>query len=611
MQPVTDGDEEAGGEDSALVRQVAQTILNGFNKHYRLFLAITREAKTYFEHRVWQATRHASQKRILFYTQRVAEARAILRDTYALAEFNDATWRAIKLRYITLLYEHRQPELAESFYNSVFTSLYDRRYYNNQNIFVRPGLSTEYLDDGDATYHSFYPARDGLTNSVRRMLQSYRFAAPYHDLERDAERITAQVREHFGNLGELSPNFQVHTLTALFYRNKAAYIIGRANNDADIIPFAIALMNNGWGGVYVDALLIDSDDIANIFSFARAYFMVDTETPSAVVRFLLRMLPTKTAADIYTAIGLQKQGKTEFYRDFLHHLRNSSDLLEIAPGTKGMVMSVFTLPSYPFVFKVINDRFAPPKKVTRSIVKEKYQLVKMHDRVGRMADTLEFSYAAFPRERFSADLLAELERSIAKSLDYEDDMVVIRHMYIERRLEPLNIYLEKHSDAESQAAMVDYGRTVKDLAAANIFPGDLLLKNFGVTRHGRVIFYDYDEIELMTDCRFRKIPPPRFPEDEMSLEPWYSIGDADVFPEEFPRFILHDSRVKAVFSQHHSELFDPAYWQSVQAQVSAGAYQNVFPYARRKRFKHIFGRETRARTDAHNSETPNRHEDDD
>ncbi len=571
-----------------LAERVAITILNGFDKHYSLFLEITRESKHRFEQCDWVGTKEASQERISYYTLRVQEAISILKKQYGLAEFHDALWHDVKLFYIMLLYEHKQPELAESFYNSVFTSLFQRHYYNNNNLFVRPGVSTEYLDGGTPTYYSSYPSTNGLTVCVKSILEQYQFSIAYKNIERDTQRIVTQISAHFDTAVDLSPNFQIHTLAPLFYRNKAAYIIGQANNGPEIIPFVIALMNNEDSGIYVDALLINGDDIANVFSFARAYFMVDTETPAAVIRFLQRMLPTKTAADLYMAIGLQKQGKTEFYRNFLHHLRHSSDQLIIAPGTRGMVMSVFTLPSYPFVFKVINDRFAPPKKVTRSIVKQKYHLVKMHDRVGRMADTLEFSYAAFPKARFSLKLLEELEQNISGSMEYENDMVVIRHMYIERRLVPLNIYIEKESEENVIAAMIEYGRAIKDLAAANIFPGDLLLKNFGVTRHGRVIFYDYDEIELMSKCVFRKIPPPRFPEDEMSLEPWYSIGELDVFPEEFPAFILNDVRTKKSFLETHADLFSAAYWKSIQAQIKAGVYQDVFPYSRRKRFKELF-----------------------
>ncbi len=577
-------------EKHPLANQIAGTILKGFDKHYDLFLKVTRKSKSRFEQCDWNGTKIASQKRISFYTKRVQEATTEVRSSFDLESFDRSLWHDVKLVYITLLYEHKQPELAESFYNSIFTSLFHRHYYNNHFLFERPGVSTEYLDGGTATYYSFYPATYGLAVCVKSILQLYQFEVPYKDLQRDSERIVAVIKSHFGNKFYLSPNFQIHTLSSLFYRNKAAYIIGQANNGPRIIPFVIALMNNESGGVYVDALLIDKDDIANIFSFARAYFMVDTKTPAAVVRFLQRMLPTKTAADLYLSIGLQKQGKTEFYRNFLHHLRHSNDQFIVAPGTKGLVMSVFTLPSYPFVFKVINDRFAPPKKVTRSIVKEKYHLVKMHDRVGRMADTLEFSHAAFPKNRFSQELLDELAEKIPNSMEFENDMIIIRHLYIERRLTPLNIYLETENHRKSAAVMIEYGRAIKDLAAANIFPGDLLLKNFGVTRHGRVIFYDYDEIELMADCRFRKIPPPRYPEDELLLEPWYSIAEHDVFPEEFPAFILNNNEIKPIFMEQHAELFTTEFWKDAQKSIEKGVYQNIFPYSRRKRFKALFAK---------------------
>ena len=296
------------------------------------------------------------------------------------------------------------------------------------------------------------------------------------------------------------------------------------------------------------------------------------------------MLPTKSRADIYTAIGLQKQGKSEFYRDFLHHLKHSSDDLVLAPGIKGLVMTVFNLPSYPYVFKVINDKFAPPKKTTRERIKSKYQIIKMRDRVGRMADTLEYSYAGFPLERISDELLAEFKEKIPSSIEIEDDMLIIRHLYIERRLDPLNLYLT-FPNVDDEDAMLDYARAIEEMAAANIFPGDLLLKNFGVTRHGRVIFYDYDEIEFMTDMNFRKIPEPMTLEQEMASEPWYSIGDFDAFPEEFAMFITGNPKYKRLIFKHHPELFDVNWWRSVQEDIRNHKYLDIFPYSSDIRFK--------------------------
>lgn len=570
---------------------IAQTILKGFNKHYRIFLEITKGAQQRFENCEWDADRQAAKKRITFYTKRVGEAIEKLHQEFDLNQFDEDLWKQVKIEYLQYLYEHKQPELAETFYNSVFTSLFHRRYYHNDNIFVRPGLSTDYLDGDDQTYIGFYPTRHGLSKTVRQILTLNNLSLPFADLNRDVRRLVTVIKENMLPQLEFRQHFQLRVLTSLFYRNKAGYIIGMGVNGDQIIPFAIPILNNENGQLFVDTLIYEQNDIANLFSFARTYFMVDTNTPSAIVNFLLRMLPTKSKADIYTAIGLQKQGKSEFYRDFLHHLKHSSDQLEIAPGIKGMVMTVFNLPSYPYVFKVINDHFAPPKKTTRKLVKEKYQIIKMHDRVGRMADTLEYSYAAFPLDRISDELLEELNDKIPSSIETDNDMLIIRHLYIERRLEPLNLHISNpHNDAE--AVMRDYARAIKDMAVANIFPGDLLLKNFGVTRHGRVIFYDYDEVEFMTDMNFRHIPEPMTLEQEMASEPWYSIGEHDVFPEEFIHFITGNPTLKRQIRQQYGELFNPDYWQSVQEDIRRHRYRDIFPYSRRIRFNHVYKNES-------------------
>ncbi len=571
-------------------KQIAKTILKGFNKHYRIFLEITQAAQQRFENCQWSDDRKAAKKRITLYNKRVDETKAILRRQFSEQDFDEQLWKQVKIRYLQLLYQHHQPELAETFYNSVFTSLFHRRYYNNDNIFVRPGLSTEYLDDNELTYIGYYPTRHGLTNTVRQILQLNNLTLPYVDFQRDVRRIVTIIKQQILPRMKFRTHFQIRVLTSLFFRNKAGYIIGMGVNGDEIIPFAIPLLNNEQGAVYVDTLIHEPNDIANLFSFARTYFMVDTQTPSAVVNFLLRMLPTKSKADIYTAIGLQKQGKSEFYRDFLHHLKHSSDQLEIAPGIKGMVMTVFNLPSYPYVFKVINDVFAPPKKTTRERVKEKYQIIKMHDRVGRMADTLEYSYAAFPLDRISPALMQELNDKIPSSMEIENEMLIIRHLYIERRLQPLNLYIN-NPDHDAEAAMLDYAQAIRDMAVANIFPGDLLLKNFGVTRHGRVIFYDYDEIEFMTTMNFRHIPEPMTLEQEMAAEPWYSIGEYDAFPEEFIAFITGNPELKRLIRQRCAELFQPEYWKSVQEDIRNHRYRDIFPYSSRIRFEQVFASE--------------------
>lgn len=385
-------------------------------------------------------------------------------------------------------------------------------------------------------------------------------------------------------------NHQIQVLASLFYRNKGAYIVGRGINGSRIYPFVIPILHNRKGQLVLDTVLFDPVHIAMLFSFTRAYFMVDMEVPSAYVHFLRSLMPNKPRSEIYTVLGLQKQGKALFYRDYLHHLRYSSDRFEATPGIRGLVMVVFDLPSFPYVFKVIKDHFPAPKETTRALVKEKYQLVKFHDRVGRMADTLEYSNVAFPRQRFSEELLADLKAVAPSIVEEEDEQIIIKHVYIERRMTPLNIWLAEAEvrcdDAAMEHGVREYGNAIKDLVAANIFPGDMLYKNFGVTKHGRVVFYDYDEIEYLTDCNFRKIPEARNEEEEMASEPWYAIAKNDVFPEQLGTFLLGNPKVKHYFMKYHADLLTPEYWQAKKERIMQGYVEDVFPYPQELRFCH-------------------------
>ncbi|MGD2140681.1 MAG: bifunctional isocitrate dehydrogenase kinase/phosphatase, partial [Burkholderiales bacterium] len=477
------------------------------------------------------------------------------------------------------------PELAETFFNSVSCRMLHRSYYHNDFIFVRPTLSTEHIDSDPPVYRSYYPAKFGLRTSINQMLRDFGLRNPFRNLNRDLRYLTSALRARLPRPFHPEANHQIQVLSSLFFRNKGAYVIGKIINGDAEYPFAVAILRNDDGSAYLDAALLETREIAILFGFSRAYFMVEMEVPSGYVRFLSSLLPNKPAAELYTMLGLQKHGKTLFYRDFLHHLRHSSDEFVVAPGIRGLVMLVFTLPSYPYVFKVIKDEISPPKEVTQQQVKEKYLLVKRHDRVGRMADTLEYKDVALPIARFAPELIEEL-RALAPSLIDEDgDTLLIRHLYVERRMMPLNMFLDQASPQELARAVDDYGLAIRQLAAANIFPGDMLFKNFGVTRYGRVVFYDYDEIVYMTECNFRRIPPPRTPEDEMSAEPWYPIGAGDVFPEEFATFLLNNKAVRAAFKKHHADLLDAQFWNDTKSRILAGNVEDVFPYPETMRFR--------------------------
>jgi isocitrate dehydrogenase kinase/phosphatase len=562
----------------------ARALLDGFNKHYSLFRASSIEAKRRFEAGDWAAVQLAQRERIGYYDLRVLETVDRLAGDFGWSGEDEAGWRQIKSHYIGLLTDHKQPELAETFFNSVCCKILHRTYFHNNIIFVRPAIATDYLDSDAPAYRSYYPSRGGLRAALRQIIADLVLAPPFADLGRDLRRLVAVWRRLLPRPFKVEANHQIQVLSSLFYRNKGAYLVGKLVNGSQEFPFAVPILHDAAGRLYLDTVLLSRYHLDILFSTFRAYFMVDMEVPSAYVRFLASLLPNKPLSELYTVLGLQKHGKTLFYRDFLHHLKHSTDDFIIAPGIRGLVMLVFTLPSYPYVFKIIRDSIAPPKEIDRDQVKSKYLMVKQHDRVGRMADTLEYSNVAFPRERFTADLLDEIRRLAPSVLDEENGTLFIRHLYIERRMTPLNIFLESAEAKAREHAMREYGTAIKQLAAANIFAGDLLFKNFGVTRYGRVVFYDYDEIDYLTNCNFRRIPAPRDEADEMSAEPWYSVAPNDVFPEQFATFLLTDPDLRARFMRHHGNLLDATYWRETQERIRAGHVTDVFPYPESLRF---------------------------
>ncbi len=571
---------------------IAQGMLDGFNRHYRLFRETSRYARSLFEAGQWAEIQRISRERIQFYERRVTETVEYLQRRFNSDRLPDTIWQQVKLPYIALLANHKQPELAETFFNSVSCRILHRSYYHNDFLFVRPTISTEHMDSDPPTYRSYYPAKAGLRATIAQVLRDFGLRNPFRDLHRDTRWLLRAWRAHLARPFLPEANHQIQVLTSLFFRNKGAYAIGKIINGNHEYPFAIAVLRNDDGSIYLDTVLLDTEQLSILFGYSRSYFMVDMEVPSGYVEFLKTLLHNNPASEIYTALGLQKHGKTLFYRDFLHHLRHSSDDFVIAPGIRGLVMLVFTLPSYPYVFKVIKDVISPPKDTDRKRVMEKYLLVKYHDRVGRMADTLEYKDVAFPKDRFAPEVLQQLRALAPTVFEEEGDTLIVKHVYIERRMVPLNMHLDSADNEQVMHAIREYGNAIKQMAAANIFPGDLLFKNFGVTRFARVVFYDYDEVAYMTDCTFRRMPAPRTSEDEMSAEPWYPVGANDVFPEEFAAFLLGDARVRKCFLEHHADLLDADYWNAIKQRIAAGHIEDVFPYPEALRFRNRFARRT-------------------
>jgi isocitrate dehydrogenase kinase/phosphatase len=577
-----------------LALTIATTIINGFERHVALFTEITQSARERFQQCQWNEIHKAARARTTFYDDRVTETFNHIKEDFNISSVNNVLWQQVKGSYSDLLVNHMQPELAETFYNSVFCHLFERKYYHNDYIFVKS--TAHRLDDKAAPeiYTSYKPEILGLKQTICDIMNNHRTVIPFENLDRDVDALINTFRRKAHKTRVKLENLQFDILNFTFYRNKGAYLIGRVLSPAGETPFIVAVLNNEKGGLYLDALLTTSESMAVVFGFARAYFFVDCQHPYALINFLKGLMPHKTKADLYSAIGFHKQGKTQFYRDFLNHLDSSDDQFELAAGIKGMVMSVFTLPSYPYVFKIIKDKFSPSKNMTKKDVKGKYRLVKLHDRVGRMADTMEYSEVAFPKKRFNEELLAELQKVASSIIRYEgagaDELLIIEHVYIERRMVPLNLYLidalKNKVQKKIDNAMFGYGEAIKQLISADIFPGDMLLKNFGVTRHGRVIFYDYDEITYMNEVNFREKPKAVTEEQLYAAEPWYTVLPGDMFPEEIATFALANPSYLKAFKIHHDDLLTASYWQQCQKDVANGIYKDVFPYPEKYRFCH-------------------------
>jgi isocitrate dehydrogenase kinase/phosphatase len=568
---------------SPKVSHLAYQILKGFEKSFRWYSRITGAAQQRFEQAQWEAGQLAVKERIAIYDQSLSEVVAQIYQQLHPHLQDQAFWHQLKHHYLKQLDDHPQFELAETFYNSVIGRLFRHQKIDDNMMFVLP--SRCYLP-GQIRHNvlNTFDARGTIRATLEEIIRAYPFHIDYADKEQDLSRLESYLRETFSPR-QLARIHSIEILQPVFYRSKAAYLIGRMCSDDEAIPFVMALMLNSKRQLYVDTLLTARHDLSVLFGFARSYFMADTQYPAEVVAFLQELMPNKKHFELYISLGFYKHGKTVFYRNFLQHLSHSDDQFEAAPGIRGLVMAVFHLPSYGVVFKVIKDEFPESKKITREQVKACYKLVKMHDRVGRMADTHEYVNFRLPRHRVSQALLDELLEVANSSIKLTDDEVIIRHLYIERKMTPLNIYLEQEQDPDKiRHALQDLGLCIKQIAAANIFPGDMLHKNFGITRHGRVIFYDYDEICYMNQRQFRDLPVS---DDPYAIDT-LSVGPDDVFPQQFEHFIVGKKHLKEQLKTLHPQLMDPDYWRSIQREVASGKLKDVLPYPESQRFNKRF-----------------------
>lgn len=558
----------------------ADILLRGFEDWHSRYRAITRRARDRFERRDWAGIHRDTGDRLALYDRCLAETLEAFEGGVDDASDRGVLGR-VKAAYTDAILGRDDVELAQTFFNSVSRKLVPHRGLDPSIDYLSRDFPLPYKG-WDMASARMYGVHRVTPEVIRKVLADANLRPPFRDLDADSAEVARRVEnaliEAFGR-----PDVEaLDVVRPLFIRNKAAYVVARARRGQRVLPVVLALLHEE-DGVYVDAVLTTEDQASILFSFARWYFHAEVESPREVIGFLHSMLPRKRIAELYLSLGYNKHGKSEFFADLTSVIEESDERFVHAPGEAGMVMAVFTLPSYEFVFKVIRDRFPPPKTTTPERVREKYRQVLTHDRVGRLVDFQEFDHLLFPRKRFSDDILAELLREASRNVELEGDDVDVHHTYVGRRVTPLDVYLQQHPPEECEAVVLDWGEALRDMAAANVFPGDLLLKNFGVTRHGRVVFYDYDELAALTDLTVRKMPPPRDPHDEMAADPWFSVGEWDVFPEEFERFLEFKGPLRELFLEHHGDLLEVDFWRSMQELNRQGEVIDFFPYPESER----------------------------
>ncbi|EFJ2338023.1 bifunctional isocitrate dehydrogenase kinase/phosphatase [Escherichia coli] len=566
---------------------IAQTILQGFDAQYGRFLEVTSGAQQRFEQADWHAVQQAMKNRIHLYDHHVGLVVEQLRCITNGQSTDAAFLLRVKEHYTRLLPDYPRFEIAESFFNSVYCRLFDHRSLTPERLFIFSSQPERRFRTIPRPLAKDFHPDHGWESLLMRVISDLPLRLRWQNKSRDIHYIIRHLTETLGTDNLAESHLQV--ANELFYRNKAAWLVGKLITPSGTLPFLLPIHQTDDGELFIDTCLTTTAEASIVFGFARSYFMVYAPLPAALVEWLREILPGKTTAELYMAIGCQKYAKTESYREYLVYLQGCNEQFIEAPGIRGMVMLVFTLPGFDRVFKVIKDKFAPQKEMSAAHVRACYQLVKEHDRVGRMADTQEFENFVLEKRHISPALMELLLQEAAEKITDLGEQIVIRHLYIERRMVPLNIWLEQVEGQQLRDAIEEYGNAIRQLAAANIFPGDMLFKNFGVTRHGRVVFYDYDEICYMTEVNFRDIPPPRYPEDELASEPWYSVSPGDVFPEEFRHWLCADPRIGPLFEEMHADLFRADYWRALQNRIREGHVEDVYAYRRRQRFSVRYG----------------------
>jgi isocitrate dehydrogenase kinase/phosphatase len=570
----------------------AQLTLTGFRAFKTEFALITLRAEQRFMQRDWNAGRQDAIARMDAYDLTLGLLHMQLEFALGGLASDESLWIEAKARFSELIAGDRETDRAETFFNSVTRKMLHTIGINRNVEFFDPDPVPKADPDPPSIYRTYTP-KDDTTAIVRKILEDCPFSDRYEDIARDCEAIAREIDLRLWPHLSDGQRFSIDVLSAAFYRNKAAYVVGRINVASQRIPIIIPL-SNGGAGVFADAVLLEEAEAGILFSFAFTYFFVDIEHSDALIGFLHSIIPHAEVAELYTTLGYHRHGKTLFYRSLHQYIHHSREEFVVAPGLEGAVMLAFTLPNFPFVFKVIKDRpcflrskLDTPKSVTQDRVRYQYEFVLHRDRAGRMVDTQEFENIRFKSIRFSGQVLNEFALAATKNVSVIGEDVVLHHVYVQRKVVPLPLYFRQEKRPEAiRDVLLDFGYFLKDIAASGVFPCDLFnIWNYGVTPWGRVVLFDYDDVLPIEHVRFRTKPVPRDDIEEFEPEEdWIVASDEDFFLDEMDRFSGIPKPLKGVFNAVHGDLYTLEFWNTLLSNLQNEQWYDFVPFDQRKLF---------------------------
>lgn len=578
-----------------LEEKIAGLIFSSFHTYYLKYEGITGRAKYRFLNREWAQDVQDGVSRINLHPEIMGKLKEDVRHVQPDENFIRQHWREIRTSYMRLVKEKSQVG------NAYRRDLVHTYFYMAQRIF----FPRDSIDDpmglvwDNRANPSIVPGfvvkyEQGRSGQLRKLLAKIINKSPFSghlahaqdDALLGARALELGLQNHGKNIEDLS---SLELLSPVFYQTKRAYQVGRVVfKSGEFLPMVLGYAHPE-SGVQLDVVLVGEKDVSPLFSYTRSNFHVDVSAYREMVEYLVQMLPNKNRIDFLAAIGFHNPAKEYLKASLRAKLARPNAHFDFAIGVKGNATDVFSVTGFPFVFKIPRELSKKIDFVGRERIIENYRYVHRIDRVGRMLDGLRFQNMRFKKTNFTPELLAYLQENSPSHVRGEGDDVVFDDIFVQKKVIPLNVYLERADDKHTRSALIGLGECIKELISVGIFPGDLMAKNFGVDSDGKVVYYDYDDVDSVSKFQFRNIPAARNDDEEtMALTDRITAGDYDIFPEQIATFLLRPKDLE-MFRLYHADLLRAEGWNKLKQSYESGEIPDLFPYPESKRLRHDVG----------------------